>query len=75
MVIEDSCMIPVRDGLAQPYSGSTVTSKGAIRRGLDKANGSEGVKFLEMRQCRGGTEKIVMTNQMPQSQPSQPSPL
>ena len=31
MVIEESCMIFVRDGLAQPYSGSTVTSKGAIR--------------------------------------------
>lgn len=68
-------MILVRDGLAQPHSGSTVTNKGAIRWGLHKASGSDGVKFLEMRQCRGGTEKTVMTNRMPQSQPSQPSPL
>jgi len=49
MVIEESCMIFVRDGLAQPYFGSTVTSKGAIRWRLDKANGSEGVKLVEIR--------------------------
>lgn len=34
-------VVSVRDGLAEPDSGSTVTSKGAVYWGLDMANGSE----------------------------------